>query len=379
MATLNPSPIVTVLLPHLHESIIPYHGSSSEKSKRIALALVALTGLQKVAFLGEHCAKEVEAGWPGIWAWMQFLFENCSLNSSSVQSIAYTFSRLCRHAPLLRLITSHSGTVELAVRLWEFDDPHKKEISATWVPLWSCLLIREPMDLEAVSKVVFRVARAAKPNGQAFANLLITRLEDATAGLIDVEALIMLVGIWRTVVLAFTPITRILLAVKSFPRLTRIVCKITPHLIETSNDRLEMSASLALAVLCQTLHNYGGIPAIAMSIQNGLLVALVECSPLFTAGGDTWLRISHFLNTMLPQYLTYRSVITAAAQSLETLEDSDAERRLLANDVARETWISFRALVAQRFALSLEHISSAVGCDGCMVRKHVYKYPDIFK
>ena len=63
---------------------------------------------------------------------------------------------------------------------------------------------------------------------------------------------------------------------------------------------------------------------------------------------------SNILGGLIPQYLVYRSVLRATAQSLEKIQALGLEARIATTGPFRESWTSFNEVASERLAIKAE-------------------------
>jgi len=267
-------------------------------------------------------------------------------------------------------IVRTSGSVELATQLWLFEDsvpiPSSVEIPVGTAALDSLLRVADAPTLD-------RALKTAGGKADQLAKLALTRLR--------AEGQKPLISGCRTAVYAdiLSQFSRspkhllqyAVLGAGAISTVTKTLVAISSQINLTGNPML-LDAIIALfGYLRNCLESTDGFTWITQSVQAGLLIAFVECSPHFSKLDDAEDRemITSIVKDVLPPYLVYRSVIRAVSEALDVVHKSSGISRV-GNSAVGNVWKDFVVLAKERILVEAHATAwkgKATMCDNAKV------------
>jgi hypothetical protein len=361
--------ILDVFFHHLDESKVPTDPDQFfNKSQDVDRASMALLGFSKPSprEIGEY-SKDMVRAWPRIFTWSAFFFAarvqapsaSVEMKRSAMALISSCWLAISYADGACQAIASTVGSVEIAAKLWVLED--RSDISNITAMLNSVLQVG---DVSHVDRVV--EACGGKP--ELVASLAVSRLRSAMNERREV-------GLKEFVLIEFItrisyhphPLRMALLESNVVHVLTKTLAVLVAQLNVTGELTLVTTIALGFDILVQFLDIDGAAP-ILQSLHSGLLTVLVECSPHFEKFEHLEV-ILQFINSVLPRFLLYRSVIEAVDSAMMKIQASP-HMHAMSNGVARDDWNKFRKLSTQRLIVTLEGNSfrdNNVICDSIKV------------
>lgn len=263
-------------------------------------------------------------------------------------------------------IVSTPGSIELATQLWLLED--SIPFPSSGIRINSCALMAllknsEPQTLD-------RTLQAAGGDAKLVAKLALNRMhKECQQTVIGDPAAIcgdLLNQLSRH---HLHPISNALLVENSITEVTKALLTTAKQLNAGQFLPINFMGS-AFIYLCNCIEYTDGFSWVSQSIQAGLLLAFVECSPHYSKiEPEDCEAIFSIIKDILPKYLVYRSVLSDVNRALKQIEGSPM-RAKIHKTAAKTIWKDFYALALNRLlALSQAKAWKGLGtiCDNIKV------------
>jgi hypothetical protein len=277
---------------------------------------------------------------------------------------------ISKHDGVRNVIVGTPGSVELAAQLWLFEDaipvPSSVDIPVNTACLDSLLRMAEPPTLD-------RALKAAGGKPDQVAKLALTRLQT--------EAQKPQIGGFRVAVYAdilsqFSrspthPLRHSILIGGAMSTVTKTLVTVASQ-INSTNRPILLDAIVALfGYLRNCLESTDGFTWVTQSVQAGLLMAFVDCSPHFSKLDDIEDRemIISIIKDVIPRYLVYRSVVRTVSAALDVAYKSPKIGRV-SKSMAKDDWQQFIFLAKERMLVEAHCTAwkgKAIVCDNANV------------
>lgn len=268
-----------------------------------------------------------------------------------------------------KTIVDTPGSVELATRLWLFQDavpiPSSVDIPVGTAALDSILRVADRPTLDKVLKTA-----GGKPDQ--VAQLALTRLR--TEGhKIQIEGF--RTAVYTDILCQFSrparhPLRHAILIAGGIPTVTKILVTVSSQINSTGNPMLLDAVVALFGYLRNCLESTDGFTWVSQSVQAGLLTAFVGCSPhVSNLDREDREMILSIFKDVLPRYLVYRSVIRTISTALRTIFKTVSVGQV-SNSVAKDVWKRFTDLAEERMVVEAQAAAwkgKATICDNANV------------
>ncbi|KAI0352454.1 hypothetical protein OH77DRAFT_1513235 [Trametes cingulata] len=372
---------VDVFLTHLQEDRVP--ASTANKFTDPAnLAFASMLGLSQAGpLLPEDgpLVQQIADAWPGIYKWSVFMFssrieglERDNPRRRAALDVLSSFWYCIEHRDTIReAMVKTPGTVEIATRLWLEEDggPLPSKMDA---PAGTCVLgnLLKFADKEALN----RVLRMAGDKAEEVAKLAIARLQRALKGpsYNPTHLTIYMDFINSISRVRSHPLRHALLSANIIWIITNALVKISIF-VNTSPDPTYLDAMVSgFGYLCNCLESTEGFTWVAQSVSAGLLQALCDCSPRFSElDPDDYSMITEIVDSILPRYLVFRSVIEAVDSAMIKIDRGPQKKRIEKSIIA-PSWRKFFELARRRVLVlgQIDHMKgNSTTCDNLKCQK----------
>ncbi|KAH8079436.1 hypothetical protein BXZ70DRAFT_996345 [Cristinia sonorae] len=354
---IDPSDALDVWLHHLNVSLVPTDIKADKFCDRANSAFCATLGLSKLgSFLTSRpgLVQRLVDAWPGIFKWTVFLVasrvEDLELDNRRRKATLDVIS-LCwytlAHQDLLReIMVQTPATIEIATRLWIEEDkgliPSSSPIHVGSCALGELLKMAKKPELD-------RMLKAKGGKADEIAKLSMTRLKTALKSpQPNAASLMIYMDFINSLSRVYShPLRRALLSANVIWVFTGALVKLSV-LVNTANNQDYIDAMVSgFGYLRNCLESSDGFTWVSQSVGAGLLPAFCDCSPLFKRLDPEDLNlVTDIIDSILPRYLVYRSVIDAVDHSMAKLSKSQRDR--VGKSIVAKKWDAFYDLAYER-------------------------------
>ncbi|TFK68983.1 hypothetical protein BDN72DRAFT_797066 [Pluteus cervinus] len=322
----------------------------SNESLKAFWSLYALAQTRKPLDLysADRYAPGIIKAWPGVFKWSAFFFVSriqIPLTSSDHNPDSAAFKRSTRNItrevisrawvalawsePARKVMLDTHGVVEIAAKLWILEDDEPEEDEEEFE---DGLLVRSNL-LSLLSRekdhtaTVDRIIEAAGENPARIARTALTRLKQAFKSpqfikdrqdCIAIFSLIMqfCTSSRSDIRKAFLDQGAVAVAVRLLLRIAS-AANAADHPGHAPNSMLLVFPYIFLQAYLEATDGYD---LVLQALNAGLLIAFVECSPLYKNLSDTeYLVISTTITDIVPKYMAYLPVLQTVDTALKTL------------------------------------------------------------
>ena len=148
---------------------------------------------------------------------------------------------------------------------------------------------------------------------------------------------------------AIHPLRHAILIAGGISTVTKTLISVSSQINSTGNPTLLDAIVALFGFLRNCLESTDGFTWISQSVQAGLLIAFVGCSPHFSKLKNPEDRemIFSIVKHVLPRYLVYRSVIRTVSTTLDVVYKTKNIERV-SKSIAKDAWEDFVELAKER-------------------------------
>ncbi|KAI0368385.1 hypothetical protein BV20DRAFT_459675 [Pilatotrama ljubarskyi] len=378
---ISPKDAMDVFLTHLQEDRVP-PSTAAKFTDPANLAFASMLGLSKIGPLipdDGPLVQRLADAWPGIYKWSVFMYssriEGLSRDDRrrrAALDVLSSFWYCIEHRDIIReAMIKTPATVEIATRLWLEEDggPFPSAMDA---PAGTCVLgnLLKFADKEALD----RVLRMAGDKADEVAKLSLARLQRALKGpSYNATHLTIYMDFINSISRVRShPLRHALLSANVIWIITNALVKISV-LVNTSPDPAFLDAMVSgFGYLCNCLESTEGFTWVAQSVSAGLLQALCDCSPRFSeVDPDDYSMIKDIVDSILPRYLVFRSVIEAVDSAMIKI-DRGPQKKRIEESILEPSWRRFFILARERVLVlaQVDHMKGhSTTCDNVKCQK----------
>ncbi|KII86140.1 hypothetical protein PLICRDRAFT_43732, partial [Plicaturopsis crispa FD-325 SS-3] len=302
-------------------------------------------------------------GWPRIWKWMQFLYDQCVVEkvfgeevcATTIVSIGAILQALGRSAASRDIVARTPGVLALVTKEWLADDGryaiaacmqlggNERAILGALDALLDCHERELEVKLESI---VPQVLDAAGGDAKLVASTVLKRLREALAAesMQQVELHLSLAD--RLADTACPPIHLALLNAGMIPAVITVLSWYNSRPLHAAPAQVML---LCYYILIDSFRTANNPSWAAQAIDAGLIPALLRSGKRVRALNDPELAqpLVWLLSESLPPYLVFRSVLRAVRRALRQVY----KRNVGAKGVLGEAWADFQELAEDRLCL----------------------------
>ncbi|KAI0064969.1 hypothetical protein BV25DRAFT_1914117 [Artomyces pyxidatus] len=382
MRELQTPEVVEMFCSHLDISKTPDHRISAPPKSPAAYAaeraISSLLGLGNFGPLlspyNRALLAPISRTWPGIFKWMVF-FDKVNRQpgmgdrqtlQNTQQIVAYALYSITQDDDIQNVITNTPGIIPLATSLWKEESPGGPG-SLLPIPVGSAAFHHVLFSAtDAILDEVVKYGGAGKARN--VADLAISRLLAAirkpSTSAPTLHAYVdILVSMSRG---SKHPLRRAILRQGGIATVTKALLKVSA--MNMYDDDVRDTAIACFGFISNLIEAGSGLPYVRQAIQEGLLQGFVAISPAFRRFDPEARGFAlELIESVIPRYLVYRSVIVAVHAATQTLESADSLTKIERSPV-KDAWKSMEHLARERALIKYRSdiIKKEQGyCDNC--------------
>ena len=301
--------------------------------------------------------------WPGVFKWSAFFFVGRvqhksvkpEVQKTNLDVISAALYALSRSDSVRKVMSATKGSIELATQMWVMEDKGNLPSFAN-IPTASAAL--DALLKDDNGPALDRVIAAAGGDADNVAQLMLSRLRTSinSTPVYGAPAVAYLDLVGHLSRAPEHALRHAFLGSNTIALCTKIALSVS-KMLNVGNGAPPIQLDVMVAAfgyLTNCLESTDGFTWVSQSIQSGLLMAFLDCSPHFSKlDPDDCDMVLSIVRNILPKYLVYRSVIQAVDGTIRKLGDPLHHQRI-EKSIARNVWADFHKLAMERYLVTLQ-------------------------